>query len=843
MAMTHGRRPAAGLRWAWTIPLLAALPLTVLLALEGAGLLATVLPGAPRDAWWYPAPGNNLFAILFLATWALTVWLWRFATTRPGPRAPRWIIVSAVLTLLLGSFSYAPCVGGSSLMAYASWVLGLFGGQVEDAVIGPDAAICTGPYPLALQIARLLGLGTLFIGAVGTLAALSQRQLDRLRLRWAADVDLVAGLSDTSISLVRALVDERIRTPRRPDWYQPSGWEKLHSLLPSRSAVAVIHPNADDPLLGEARQAGALVVIGRPSDPVLLREAILEPFGHVALRRLFAVGPSEQANIEVVDVARTILATRVGADRVGWLAAERVPRLVASFDDPRQARDWRLTQLDAPGCFVDALTTDGRMARELVNRLGEAGCRRLLLVGDTALTVAVLDELAQRRTFAAESAQAAGRPSSWALEEVQLVSPSADRVLGEWTRHRAPGALVPPGLRVSAVAADWEEAADAFAGGGGPAALVIAQGPSPGLIARATRVARMHPRLWVLCPDANAEGVAAGLPGQNLVRFGPTLLQAGGVPEDSWTVLARQQHETYRAQDTAPPDGRAARRPWGQPTDAPGDRLPEFFREDNLRQQRHVLQLVRDWDGPWVPVTSPDPALWLGRPGALVIATAIARREHERWCLLRERQGWRCPGAESSADETPGQRKLRWERSRLNPNLIDWETGQPRGGGPSRPAEEASASAEALRGGNVAAVARIVCRLYALGLLPGASAALFRRVGEVRAVRLDQDHVWTTSTGSLMRGHAGDWLVTGPDGVERTVAGVEFPQLYELVEGDRYRRLGTVTARRASARETVATLEGDAVADPGDWVVTDSRGHSWPVPDAEFRASYEPTDP
>ena len=832
-------------RWAWVVPAVPALAMTLLLTLEGARMLPVALPGTDPAAWWYPAPGNSLFAVGFLVFWALTLWSLRSALPHRGRRAPSWISATAVLTLLLGGVSYAPCTAGSSVMAYLSWVLGLFGGQVEDTVIGPDAAICTGPYPLALQVARLLGLGTLFIGALTTLAALSARQSDRWRLRWAHDLDLVVGVTEATLALVRALVDERRRLPRRAEWFRATWPERLRSLTPRGSGVAVLHPNADDPRLGEAREAGAIIAIGDPADPVLLRDALLSPRGHVGVRRLFAVGPSQQVNIEVVEAAQQVLAGRVagGAD---WVASEVVPRLVAGFDDPREARDWRLAHLDTPGCFVDALTVDGRLARELVNRLAAERVGQLLLVGDSALTIAVLDEVALQRAFRHERATAAGLPPDWSLDEIQVVAPTADRVLGEWLRHRAPGAVHPPGLRVSAATDGWEVAADGLAPDAGPAAAIVTGPPSPEVLAQAMRVARMHPRLLVFCPDVAAQGVvAAGIAGHNPVRYGPTFLQAGGVPEDSWTVLARQQHETYRAQDTSPLDGRAARRPWGQPTDAPGDRLPEFFREDNLRQQRHVLQLVRDWDGPWVPVTSPDAADWLGRPGALAIATEIARREHERWCLLRERHGWRCPGTESPVGETPGQRKLRWERMRLNSNLIDWETGQPRGGASTRPKGEAGAAAEALRRGNVEAVARIVCRLYALGLIPERSTtagAVFGRTGEVRAIRLDQDRSWTTTTGSVMRGHAGDWLVTGTDGVLRTVAAVEFAQLYRLVAGDRYRRVGTVTARQAVAREAVATLEGEAVAEPGDWVVTDPRGNSWPVPDAEFRTSYRRED-
>jgi len=40
-------------------------------------------------------------------------------------------------------------------------------------------------------------------------------------------------------------------------------------------------------------------------------------------------------------------------------------------------------------------------------------------------------------------------------------------------------------------------------------------------------------------------------------------------------------------------------------------------------------------------------------------------------------------------------------------------------------------------------------------------------------------------------------------------------------------------------RQTVLTREGDPVAEPGDWIVTDARGITWPVSRAVFETLYE----
>lgn len=122
-------------------------------------------------------------------------------------------------------------------------------------------------------------------------------------------------------------------------------------------------------------------------------------------------------------------------------------------------------------------------------------------------------------------------------------------------------------------------------------------------------------------------------------------------------------------------------------------------------------------------------------------------------------------------------------------------------------------------------------------------AKTYGRVGTVTAVRLDAARDWTTSAGDRLRGEAGDWLITSPDGGLRTAKDEQFRRSYERVDGDTWRRTGTVRAWQTREPLTVATLEGNATADPGDWIVTAPDGSSWPVPDKVFRASYAELHP
>lgn len=115
----------------------------------------------------------------------------------------------------------------------------------------------------------------------------------------------------------------------------------------------------------------------------------------------------------------------------------------------------------------------------------------------------------------------------------------------------------------------------------------------------------------------------------------------------------------------------------------------------------------------------------------------------------------------------------------------------------------------------------------------------FRRRGRVTAHRLTEPVEWQTTNGDVLRGAAGDWWVEGPNGVGRSVTDTEFRGSYEPAEDGQFRRVGTVTARRALVEEGVQTLEGPALALPGMWVVTGPNGNSWPVPDDAFREGYE----
>ena len=88
-----------------------------------------------------------------------------------------------------------------------------------------------------------------------------------------------------------------------------------------------------------------------------------------------------------------------------------------------------------------------------------------------------------------------------------------------------------------------------------------------------------------------------------------------------------------------------------------------------------------------------------------------------------------------------------------------------------------------------------------------------------------------------MQANAGDWQVRA-DGDAWSVRNGIFQASYERVDGDQWRRRGTVSARPARPGETIETLEGPIAAGDGDWVVRGSDGEEWPVPARKFAERY-----
>ncbi len=721
MTATSERTRATASRDRWTSGALAWQLWATLAAVLGMVLAVTAwlrpdwavgpFTGDQGWGWLLPTPANQLWTLAFVGFATMAAY-----RVQAKPRLARYrelILISlpAAVTVGLGLAAYLPCSTGYSWVSVIAWTLNLFAGQVEGGVFG-EGTSCPGAYPLGFQVARMTGLATLVVGAVTTVAALSRQQLDRWRIRGAAAVDVVVGVDAKAVALVKALITEKQERPRYPDWYDLRPEEKKASRSRGDREVVVIHSNGEEPALGELRAVGARILVGDPAGRDVLNWALLRrKGGRIALHRLFASSASQQRNRDVVDAAASVL-DGAGVSEQDWLSQESVPRLVAFFDDPREARDWQLTRLDTTGFFVDALSVDGLLARSIVAGLVSLEPARVLVLGDSPLSVALLDELALQRHFRAELdahrkvESMTPLPGRGLLDVIiTLGGVGAEAIREEWLASCAPcGRSLP----VECSSLSWEQAAVQSCPDGVTSAIVITDPPSRTVTSRATRLTRMHPQAVVFAPNDTVAGVEPlpDLPSRSVVHYGPSYLQDGGVPEDSWTVLARQQHQWWGTADTDAGDARAARRGWGQPADPVTQRLPEFFRDDNLRQLRNVLRALRLRGYRWRAVTRDDTGALSDGSAVLTNAEAleIGELEHQRWYGLRVAGGWRRnlerPGPGLSAREK-SEAALRAERARLHSDLLPWE--------------ELSAGR---RTANADAVRTIVARLYQWGIVP-----------------------------------------------------------------------------------------------------------------------------
>ena len=795
----------------------------------------------PAAEWLQPTPDNNLAPAVLVASLVLALFSFWFRRRGRRIRPQVGIAVTTVVTIGLGVASYLPCRGTESWVSLAVWVASLFAIQVETYVIGPGAtvdAVCHGPYPLTFQVARLFGFAAIAFTAFAIVFSLVQSHIDHLFLSLRGKGDIVTGLTAVSLPLVGALALDR-------------AWDR-------RPTLVVVLPDGDDPLAHQARELGARVWVGDPLSGDALRWLVLTPFKRVAVRRLFALSDSQSENIDVVLRSRKLVEDHTRADG-SWLSQQHVPRLVARFSDAREACDWRLENVNAPGCFLDALAPDALVARQIVDRLGEAGRVRLVLTGDTPLTAALLDEIALQRCLrdelvtAIEKYDAANpgtdfvlgsrgpRPQRIALEQVDVVGPTADEVVRDWNNITPPGSDRPSPLRVSATVPSWEDATSALPKTA-EAALVVTDPAAPSISSRAMRLSRTYRDLLVIRPSRNVRGVSALTEAHSsdavagpVIRYGRSLLSDGSTPADSWTVLARQQHEVYCAVHGAYATTQLspARLPWGTGPIS-GAQLSNFYREDNLRQQRLVLLFLAERGYRWITVSAKDAVRDVAEPDLL----ALARAEHQRWCDFRLRQGWRHPstkerdryGAAISADR------------RRNANLVDWFTGASLPRPELAPALSVEQRDE-LRSSNRNTLAGLIDRLRQWGIAPTGGPAWQRylRTGRVQAKLLAESVQWRLPTGDVLTSRVGDYWVWTDSSQGRGVDAATFAATHRAVEGEQgwYERVGTYWARQLETELSSMSQEGPQHGEPGMWLVQDAARSEWFVPDEEFRSGYE----
>jgi TrkA-N domain len=777
------RRPAPAARLTWAAPATATGLLTALLAWAAVrSAHSRYFPRGPH--WWqWLRPDDPWTLPVLLGLWAAALALYWLPRRRQDTNVALLALLSMVIVGgVLGEASFLPCAKGQApVLAPLGWVLELFTGQVQPSYDSTQTG-CPGNPPLALQVATVFCLGATFVGVVAAGAVLWRREIDRLKTRFVGELTMMTGLDEMTLALLRKLVAD-------------SGAHR----------VVVVEADPNHPLLEETRATGARVIIADPGRAVSLRP-VLTHLGKPSVRQVFALHPGAQDNDMILSRVREVL-------RQAPRHSEHRPHIVARVDDPRHADTWRGNHIGPDRLWLeDALSPYETTAVFAVRAVLKQGARTLVLCGDTTLALAVLIEAARSaweqrelRAAAREGGSRVGGGSG--LTTIRIMADRAADLQREFD------ATASAGLReaLPAVAVDgmsWQHGLlgylDSASPAAGDCAVVITDHPTAENMHESGRIARLHPETLIYAQSVDGVG-GAGLVFDRLHHFRAGFLVDGDMPADTWTRLARHNHEWYRLRWPVPPGSprESARRPWEQ--------LDEFLREENIRQVRQVLSSAVGMERQWRPLRAvPD--------GSVVELTdsqvlKIAYDEHSRWYARRIAAGWRPPRAGEPEDYG----------ARINASVAPW-----------------AALPEATRSGNVQHIRSILERLEAIGyvaVLPDAGpkdAACFHRRGEVRAGRLRSAGTWTAADGTVMQAAPGDWRIQDGQGNVRTVRDAQFRATHTRQGAGRWARTGQVRAWQVSEPTTVRTLEGRVTAAAGDWIVQGPGGERWPVPAALF---------
>jgi hypothetical protein len=455
----------------------------------------------------------------------------------------------------------------------------------------------------------------------------------------------------------------------------------------------------------------------------------------------------------------------------------RQPHLIARIDDPRHADHWRAWRCGTSGQWLeDAVSAQEATACALAGQIFRTRARQLLLCGDSTLALAILLELARRWWEHRGLTEAAAFGRS-----AHGPAPLAlERVvlLDQRSEH----------LRREYLATSPHPAA------GAPPAVTARPDPWPDRIA--ATLDAMAPgdagaTAVVIADTLSEEGMhKAGRVARLHPRIPVFVLTSGGAAASD---LLRPIQRTLLADDQVPPDAWArVARHWhecgrlrhppvpGDPRPAAGRpwaELDEFTRRDNVLQLRSVMSAVVARGRRWMPRRAVAPGSFI----------ELSDRDLEE--------------------------------------IARAVTGR-------------AANTEYLR--------CLLAQLEGAGFMPVVpeggppEAAEFERTGIVRAKQLQTPRRWTRRSGDTLRGGPGDWCVIDDGDDERTVRDLEFRASHEPLGGELWRRTGTFSAWRVSEKLVLRTMEGQAIAQAGDWVVEGHRGARWPVTDEQFRRTYQP---
>ena len=763
---------------------------------------------APAWLAWFGVPGSVVSIPVLLAFPAL-YFLGRVATGRHIlPGAPVLALtVMAVSSLALGLSAYWSWHGKQlPFFAPLAWTLGLFVGNVENPFVGVDAngnAVQL-PLPVALEIARLLALATTLTTALAAVMTLFRAQLDRIAIWRAHSLTVVVAVDDETTSMVQAIAGR----------------------LGRRERLAVLTGNDDRHAVARVRDAGARARLVNWAEPGSL--ANVRVWDRVGRLYLLSEDPVQNlARFDIIDA-------QVKRARPG---IRRLP-LTVRIDDPWQAENWRRTHLaQNPRWVADAVGRYELTAAKLVSHITEvrggdddlAPPTTVLLCGLYPLTYALSSEFAQvqREQNVHRQPREVGLPSS-----VVVFARGAPSVVDD--HHLRQGRMTSDGAVLAVVAHDVDpsvETISEYLKGKDPRGYAVIL-TDPSLEYDGTRLVSRFPDLRVYKASPTAAAVADFSIIGRLYTFPINMDLDVDAPQDVWERAAKLIHEYYIRGITDDKERTPATQHW--------EDLDPFYQQSNRRQVVNALWMVEDAGYSWNSLESP-PAPTLPENFAIkcarcqlkdlgftkVTVDEMIMEEHADWCRFYRADGWR-HGKSRSFVRKRHEKLLTWEE------LHDSEFEQ-------KSVESLAGTLISLRTLGYRSVPRSPEPVAAESAICDDCFGWrrYRRRGEVAAEKRSHAWTWTAATGDVMQASAGDWAVFDDAGHERSVAASVFESTHERVGPGRYRRSGTVAARRAMSEQVVTTLEGDIVAHLGDWIIEGPQGERWPIPDEQFRLSYE----
>ena len=539
-------------------------------------------------------------------------------------RATQWFVVAvgALVAFALGFVGFRArfaLTGDTRSVLDAAYLsLQLF--TLESGSIGP-------PVPLALEVARFVAPAVAVFGAVTAAVALLGERLSWLRLHLARDHVVVCGLGQRGLKIAE-------------------------EVLAAGHRVAAIERNEADQHVAQARDAGAVVLVGDAAEDLALRQARAE-----RARSVVAVCASDGTNAAI--------AVQLAAMR----ARARTKRPVTTIVHVRDAGLCELlAQSAALSCGADGM----RLEFFNVPRTGAAAmlgavppvarhdgrAPRIAVVGLGRLGLSVAFHAARRWWFERDSIT--GTP------ELTLIGHSAEERAG-LLRAQAPRIGQTCSVRTRPMGPDASEfercelMRDADGGAAFDAVYVCVDDDAKALavaltVRRCTRGARVPIAVRMSSATGLAALAAAGIGDFEDLKVVGVLdatctLEAllGGVNES----VARAVHADYVRRERD-----AGHTVADNPSMVPWEELPEDLRESNRRQADDIGAKLRSVGRTIVPLQD-----WAREPDALCAEEVelLARAEHERWMRERLEQGWRyAPGVKDIARRT-------------SPDLVGWE--------------------------------------------------------------------------------------------------------------------------------------------------------------------------